>query len=68
MRKNKEKSGYWVQKTHLLKQDEYVCSSCGASYKKPFKNCPSCGMIMRSSKYAPSWVDEAEMLDTFFGD
>ena len=54
---------YWIHKTHLLRPDEYICSRCGASYHKPYKVCPNCQAEMGKTKYEPSWVDEAEMLD-----
>ena len=65
--KIKEKSANWIQKTHLFRPDEFICSSCRASFKKPCKNCPACGIVMRANKYDPSWVDEAELLDIFLG-
>ena len=52
----------WIQKTHLFKADEYICSRCGAAYSKPYKVCPDCQSVMGRSKYDPSWVDEAEGL------
>ena len=45
----KKDTAYWIQKTHLLRADEYECSACGRN--------------MTKSKYDPTWVDEAEMLD-----
>lgn len=54
---------YWIRRTHLLRADEYVCSSCGSSFRKAKAACPDCGADMRSTKYDPSWVDEAEWLD-----
>lgn len=61
------KKAYWTQKTHLLRADEYICSACGRSANKAYKQCPSCGAVMGKSKYDPSWVDEAEMMDILFG-
>ena len=52
----------WIQKTHLFKADEYICSRCGAAYSKPYKVCPNCQSVMGRSKYDPSWADEAEGL------
>ena len=54
------KSEHWIQRTHLFREDDYVCSFCKASCNKPYKVCPVCGMTMKSAKYDPSWVDEAE--------
>ena len=62
------KSAHWVQKTHLFRSNEYVCSSCGRSYPTPHSSCPGCGARMKKTKYAPSWVDEAESLSAFLDD
>ena len=56
-----KKAAYWTQRTHLFRSDEYICSVCKASCKRPYKVCPKCGSQMRKSMYDPSWVDEAEM-------
>lgn len=56
-------SAYWIQKTHLLRADEYECSACGRRFDKPYVQCPYCGRNMIKSKYDPTWVDEAEILD-----
>ena len=58
----------WAQKTHLFRSDEYICSGCHYVADKPYKTCPSCRSQMKKSKYDPSWVDEAEMMDILFGD
>ncbi|MCQ2548385.1 MAG: hypothetical protein MJ145_05240 [Clostridia bacterium] len=68
MKKKSNKKAYWTQQTHLLKADEYICSACGYSAKKALKECPGCGAIMSKSKYDPTWVDEAEILDMIFDD
>ena len=68
MKKQTSQKAYWTQKTHLFRSDEYVCSVCGHIANKAYKQCPSCGSDMSKSKYDPSWVDEAEMLDIFFED
>ena len=65
--KRDKKTAYWTQKTHLFKADEYICSHCGFSADKPYRNCPKCGSEMKKSKYDPSWVDEAEIMDIFLG-
>lgn len=62
MRK-KDKPAFWTQHTHLFRADTYECSRCGAVCKKPLVRCPSCGADMTRTKYDPSWVDEAELLD-----
>ena len=66
--KGKHKTGTWLQKTHFLRADEYICSVCGRSAAKPRRACPHCGAEMRKSKYDPSWVDEAEMMSALFDD
>lgn len=63
-----KKKAQWIQKTHLFKDDDYVCSECGYSSEKPYSECPRCHSNMRGSNYDPSWVDEAEMLDIILGD
>ena len=57
-----KKSAFWTQRTHLFRADEYICSACNASSKKPYQICPSCHSPMKRSNFDPSWVDEAEML------
>ena len=59
----KKAAACWIQKTHLLRRDEYIRSACGRAAKKAYRNCPSCGADMRGKKYAPGWMDEAEILD-----
>lgn len=59
----KKDTAYWIQKTHLLRADEYECSACGRRFDKPYVQCPYCGRNMTKSKYDLTWVDEAEMLD-----
>ena len=68
MKNSRQKTAYWSQKTHLLRADEFICSECGTVSDKGYGTCPGCGARMKKSKYDPSWVDEAEFLDTFFGD
>lgn len=62
------KSAYWIQKTHLFRSDEYICSSCGRACSSPRGKCPGCGARMKKSKYEPSWVDEAEGLSALLDD
>lgn len=58
-----EKTGYWIQHTHLLRSDEYECSECHSTSGKAYSKCPYCGAKMGRTKYDPSWVDEAEFMD-----
>lgn len=62
------KYAYWIQRTHLLHADEYICSVCKASFPKPCRECPACGARMKKSKYDPSWVDEMEGLSVLLDD
>ncbi len=62
------KSAQWIQRTHLLHANEYICSACKASYKKPYRECPSCGASMKKAKCDPSWVGEAEGLSALLDD
>lgn len=64
----KSEGPVWVQKTHVLKSDEFVCSACGYSVKKPVKICPKCKAAITGIRYDPSWVDEMEMIDMFLDD
>lgn len=62
------KKAHWIQKTHLFRADEFICSSCRTVFNKPYRICPSCQMPMRKTKYDPSWVDEAEGLSAILDD
>ena len=64
---SKQKTAYWIQKTHLFRADEFECSACGRRTDKPYVQCPHCERNMTKSKYDPSWVDEAEIMDIFGG-
>ena len=64
----KKETARWIQRTHLFRDDEYECSSCGRKTEKPFQLCPCCGARMKGSEYDPSWVDEMELLDALFED
>ena len=64
----KKKSPVWIQKTHYLRADEFICSACGCKAKKAYKKCPRCGAQISKVKYDPSWVDEAEFVDMMFDD
>ncbi len=59
----KEKKSEWIQKTHILRDDEFICRACGLKAEKPFKICPGCGAKMKKTKYIASWVDEEDFLD-----
>ena len=56
------KTAHWVRRTRLFRADEYICSACKTSGKKPYRTCPACGASMKKQKQDPSWVDEAEKL------
>ncbi len=58
----------WIQKTHLFRADEYICSACGAVSSKPYRECPACGTPMKKTDYDASWVDEAEELSALLDD
>ena len=60
--RGRTRSAQWTQRTHLLRVDEYICSTCKASFDRPYEICPSCGAPMKNTHYDPSWVDEAEEL------
>lgn len=62
------KDAYWIQRTHVFRRDEYVCSACGCIEEKPSAYCPRCGAKMKKTKYTASWVDEMEAADIFFND
>ena len=62
------KKPYWIQRTHLFRADEYICSACGSVQDKPYRSCPSCGMRMTKAKYDPSWVDEIEGISAITDD
>ena len=63
------KTGYGTQKTHILRNDEFICSVCRRSSRTPAKICPYCksSMTAKRPKYDPTWVDEIELLDELFG-
>ena len=62
------KSAHWIQKTHLFRADEYICSACNSVSGKPYKVCPACRAPMKKAKYEASWVDEAEGLSALLDD
>ena len=59
---------YWIVKTHILRDDEYYCSSCGRRADRKYKTCPSCGLLMKGKKSDLGWIDEMEMIDILTGD
>ncbi|MBO4324393.1 MAG: hypothetical protein J5845_03185 [Lachnospiraceae bacterium] len=63
-----KKTAYWIRNTHLLRQDEFVCSFCKRKTAKPLSYCPHCGSIMKGTKSDTGWVDEMEAIDAIFGD
>lgn len=62
------RAAHWIQKTHLFRADEFICSACGVKADKPYRTCPSCGQAMKKTKYDASWVDEAEGLSAILDD
>ena len=62
------RAAHWIQKTHLFRADEFVCSACGANSDRPYRSCPACGAPMKKSTYEASWVDEAEGLSAILDD
>jgi predicted amidophosphoribosyltransferase len=64
----KPKHPYWVQHSHLFKDDEYRCSKCGYKADWPKPVCPGCGSKMGASRDDANWVDEAEIMDILFGE
>ncbi|MBO4697507.1 MAG: hypothetical protein J5643_09560 [Lachnospiraceae bacterium] len=63
-----KKTAYWIKNTHLLRQDEFVCSFCKSKAAKPSAICPHCGSNMKGTKSDTGWVDEMEAIDAFFDD
>lgn len=59
---------YWTRRTHLFRQDEYICSHCGSASVRPYRTCPVCKAVMGRVKYDASWVDEAEDLSALVDD
>ena len=68
MRRKAAGAAYWTLETHLLREDEYVCSACGKAEDKAYTTCPNCGARMSGSKYNPVHIEEAEILDIIFED
>ena len=62
------KTARWIQKTHLFRADEFVCSACGRAFARATQRCPNCGAVMKRTKVDPSWVDEAEGLSALLDD
>lgn len=62
------KSAHRIQRTHLFRADEFICSECRSVCNKPYKVCPECGTPMKETKYDAFWVDEAEGLSAILDD
>ena len=62
-KKNKSRRGYWIRCEHLFGGDDYVCSACGAKFKKQSLLCPKCKTLMTKIRVDPRWIDEMEMLE-----
>ena len=58
----------WIQKTHLFRKDEFICSACRAACDKPYQICPVCGTEKTKVSYEASWVDEAEEMSIMLDD
>ena len=56
-------TAYWIVKTHIFRDDEYYCSSCGSRAARKYKTCPNCGLTMRGKKEDLGWIDEMELYD-----
>ena len=59
----KEKEPVWVQKTHFLQADEFICSACGTKAKRAHKTCPHCGAKLTKTQTDPGWIDEAFLFE-----
>ena len=62
------KEPHWIRRTHLFEPDDYVCSQCGAVFKKKNPVCPRCGIPLALETREESWVDEAEELSWMLDD
>ena len=62
------KKPHWTRKSHLFREDEYVCSKCGSKSPHPCKSCPRCGTSLAGTKYDLTWVEEAEGLAVLMDD
>ena len=63
-KKNKGKPGAWIRREHSFGGDDYVCSACGAKFKKQSLICPKCKALMTKIKADPRWIDRMKMLDS----
>ena len=57
-----------IRRTHLFSADTYECGACGQQIQKHDTTCPHCGRTLQGEDYDPSWVEEAAMMDFFFGE
>ena len=64
----RKKTTHWIQRPHASRKDKYECSACKSRTDKPYKACTYCGLLMKDSKYDPSWADEMEMIDAIIDD
>ena len=62
------KKAVWIQRTHMMADDEFICGICGCESPRPYVVCPNCQTKMKGVKYDPNWVDEIETHNIFFGD
>ena len=63
-----DNTAYWIRKTHLFLNDEFICSNCQKNAMSPFEQCPHCGSVMTGEKKDSNWVDEACLIDIFCDD
>ena len=65
MNKTKQGTAQWFRRTHLFHPDEFICSSCGyTTTKRNLPLCPRCSARIKKTQYDPSWVDEAEFMNS----
>lgn len=61
----KKSEGKWIVKTHIISDDEYICSNCGYTTNHSEKTCPKCGIKMSGKDKDLGWVEESIFLDLF---
>ena len=61
-------AAHWIQRTHLFRSNEFICSACRSVSDKPYKSCPACGEPMKKTTYGPSWEEEVEGLSAILDD
>lgn len=63
------KNAHWIERSHLFRADEYICSVCGAVCNKPYNVCPNCQIPRKKRiRTASSWVDEIECMSAILDD